>query len=162
MKSANLNQKILIFILLITQVVFGSLTADKDFVAVFEGNKIYLWYLLLAIYYGVLLLVTIWIVSYLTSLFYKIANKENFNRTAVDLKSVWLLIGISYTHILVLYVNHFVYRGTETLFLFIIPVAFLLISIIRDSNIKGLKKFIAIIPLVIYIGFDIISISAVM
>lgn len=162
MKSVKFNQKILLFILLIGQVILGALTADKDFVAVFEGNQKYLWFLLLAIYYGVLLFLTILFVSFLTKLSYKIANKENFNQTKVTITAVWILIITSYTHILVLYINHLMYRGAELLLLFIVPVIGLFLTILRDTNIMGLKKIIAIIPLIIYIGFDIISIYAVM
>jgi hypothetical protein len=162
MKSVKVNQKILLFILLIGQVILGALTADKDFVAVFEGNQKYLWFLLLAIYYGFLLFLTIWFVSFLTKLSYKIANKENFDGTKVTITSVWILIITSYTHIAVLYIDHLMYRGVELLLLFIVPVIGLILAIIRDTNILGLKKIIAIIPLILYIGFDILSIYAVM
>ncbi|MGX6443823.1 hypothetical protein ACWM35_11475 [Neobacillus sp. K501] len=162
MKSVKSNQKLLLFILLVGQVILGVLTADKDFVAVFEGNQKYLWFLLLAIYYGVLLFLTILFVSFLTKLSYKIANKENYNQTKVTITSVWILIITSYTHILVLYINHFMYRGAELLLLFIIPVIGLLFTIIKDTNILGFKKIIAIIPLIIYLGFDVMTIYAVM
>ena len=95
MKIVNYKQGILIIILLLAQAFLGYLTADKDFVSIFQGNKKIIWYLFLIIYYGVLLLITIWIVSFLTSLFYKIANKQKFNRTEVENKSVWLIILIS-------------------------------------------------------------------
>lgn len=157
MKIVNYKQGILIIILLLAQAFLGYLTADKDFVSIFQGNKKIIWYLFLIIYYGVLLLITIWIVSFLTSLFYKIANKQKFNRTEVENKSVWLIILISYTHLLVLYINYFLYKGKESLLLFIIPIFVLFISIIKDEKIQGIKKIVATIPLIFYIGFDIIS-----
>lgn len=162
MKSITLSQKLLLLIYLIGSVILGSLTADQEFIAVFEGNQIFIWYSLLTIYYGVILLLTIWIVSYLTQLFYKLANKDAFDRAHVTSKSIWLILIALYAHILILYIDHFLYSGAELLLLFVIPVAILLITIARDMKIQGFKKVIAIIPLIGYIGFDVISLYALM
>ncbi|MDQ0231658.1 hypothetical protein [Metabacillus malikii] len=158
MKSINLTQKLLLIIYLIAAVVLGSLTADEDFIAVFDGSQIYLWYSLLTLYYGVLMLITVWIVSYLTLLSYKLANKQTFDRKRVMLKSMWLLIITFYAHMIVLYINHYIYSGSEILLIFIIPAVIVIISIVKDINIQGFKKVVAIIPLSIYIGFDALSI----
>ena len=160
MKAITFNQKALLCIYLIGTVIFGALNADKDFLSVFEGNKIYLWYTLLLIYYGVLLLLTIWIVSFLIVLFYKIANKENFDRQKTTKLSIWLLIIVLFTHLIVLFMNKFIYGGTEVLLLFIIPITIVIISIIKDTSIIGFRKFIAIIPLIGYVIFDVISLRS--
>lgn len=158
-----MNKKIIRIILTVLyfglMIGYGYTEVNGDIRSVLNGPKVILLLAGIGIFYGLLYVITLKVVTFFEKLCIKIANKEAYEPELVKNLTFDVLIVVFLAHICSLYLIKFVQPTIAYLFFFLIPVgmAFFKISKLEVKTI--LKKVIMMIPILVYILADSLMIA---
>lgn len=140
---------------LLGMVVFSMLTADSDIVNIFKGAKIILWILVLLIFYSLLVIITNIVMKFIGSIFIKLADPKKFDVNNAKDQVLTFMLPIFYAHLVCIYFNQYIGDSFLIILIYILPMLYITVN----SKYKKLhKKIIAMLPFVVYIILDIITI----
>jgi len=137
----------------------GYLSADEGLVASFEGPKTWLLVIGLMCFYALPTMVSLWLITLLFTVTYKLASPVPINPRAVRSQGRILLVALFFCHATAFYVLHF----TSTMWgatSFVVGLAVVTIAVARDRVLQGAKRFIAPIPLYTYAVADLALVAA--
>lgn len=149
------KQKWLLALYVVLNVIVGIAKTSEEFRSNFEGTKILILVVILFVYYGLLLVVTLWIVTGLTALFDKIVMRKKFNKLANTIFCAKNIVVILFVHIFVIMGRIFMNASDIILIMYVIAVASLFITAWKEISKKNIS-FLALLPLVIYLIVDFI------